>query len=118
VRDAAIDDIATRCYTFVHARLFVPAYLISFSIDSQRFMTRVHERTQCKSRIALQFFRPFFALSSSVRCTDTRVVRMVGNSDSRRRSRVRVTVRRSLRAQRNRIDCAFLLCVLLNLSPV
>ncbi|APR35811.1 hypothetical protein BTO02_10690 [Paraburkholderia sp. SOS3] len=32
VRDAANDDIATRCYTFVHARLFVPAYLISFNI--------------------------------------------------------------------------------------
>ncbi|GAB7523927.1 hypothetical protein PBS_29120 [Paraburkholderia sp. 2C] len=33
VRNAAIDDIATRCYTFVRARLFVPAYLISFNID-------------------------------------------------------------------------------------
>jgi hypothetical protein len=65
VRDAAIDDIATCCYTFVHARLFVPAYLISFNLDRQRFMTRVHERTQCKSCVALQFFRPFFALRSS-----------------------------------------------------
>jgi hypothetical protein len=87
-------------------------------------MTRVHERTQCKSCVALQFFRPFVVLGSAARGAftvrlgargvqpgaprnnahaDTRVVRMVGRRDSRRRSRVRVTAFRSLRAQRNRI---------------
>jgi hypothetical protein len=33
VRNPAIDYIATRCYTFMHTRLFVPAYRISFNID-------------------------------------------------------------------------------------
>jgi hypothetical protein len=82
-------------------------------------MVRVYERAQGKSRAALQFFLSVLRPACFVApLADTRVARMVGRQDSRQGSRVRVTAYRSLRAQRNRIDGALLLHVLLNFPPV
>jgi hypothetical protein len=85
-------------------------------------MKRVHERTQCKSRVTLQFFRPFFALGSSAHCAPIPV------SSAWSADRIRGGVHLCASAHTDRcapneialamLRHAWLLCDLLNLSPV